>query len=333
LAKCIVCGEQFFFGLKTEFTDSELAKIAGFQSKIQVCKKCSICSVCGKKLKKDYGKELFVGIGPKLFCEKHQNLVRIICSRCGKEKPIIGLFVCPDEIICKDCGKCIICGKNDKEIWRRMVKEENITRLKKGSPIFCQEHKKLVNNLCSRCGKHKLEVVEDEWSGEIICKDCRKCGICGTSNIHSSINFRYGERWAINTDLITERGGLIRCNKHLEIGPVTSAQIAVIKRRDELRELEEWEKNRRDEDKLIRLKKMKKNIESGINIPNSSREHIPVDIRGSVWSRDRGKCRSCGSNKNLHFDHIIPVSKGGATTTENLQVLCKDCNLKKSDHI
>ena len=111
-------------------------------------------------------------------------------------------------------------------------------------------------------------------------------------------------------------------------------QMELIRReREELKELEAWEKEKRSKEKLKRLRKMKKNDEAGVNISDSSRELIPADIRDYVWSRDKGKCLSCGSNKNLHFDHIIPVSKGGATTTENLQVLCKDCNLKKSDHI
>ena len=41
----------------------------------------------------------------------------------------------------------------------------------------------------------------------------------------------------------------------------------------------------------------------------------------------------CGSQKNLEFDHIIPVSKGGANTARNLQLLCQDCNRHKSDKI
>jgi len=63
------------------------------------------------------------------------------------------------------------------------------------------------------------------------------------------------------------------------------------------------------------------------------REPIPQDIMDKVWNRDGGKCVKCGSQENLEFDHIIPFSKGGATTYRNLQLLCKKCNLKKLDNI
>lgn len=52
-----------------------------------------------------------------------------------------------------------------------------------------------------------------------------------------------------------------------------------------------------------------------------------------VWVRDDGKCVECGSREDLEFDHIIPFSKGGANTVDNIQILCKKCNLKKSDKI
>ncbi|MBV8860157.1 MAG: HNH endonuclease, partial [Acidobacteria bacterium] len=52
-----------------------------------------------------------------------------------------------------------------------------------------------------------------------------------------------------------------------------------------------------------------------------------------VYTRDEGKCVRCGSMENLHFDHIIPVSKGGGTSESNIQLLCDYCNLQKSDKI
>lgn len=66
---------------------------------------------------------------------------------------------------------------------------------------------------------------------------------------------------------------------------------------------------------------------------NGGRQTIPSDVANAVWNRDGGRCCICGAREELEFDHIIPVSKGGATTFRNLQLLCKTCNIKKSDNI
>ena len=65
----------------------------------------------------------------------------------------------------------------------------------------------------------------------------------------------------------------------------------------------------------------------------NNRQVVPPDVRDAVWRRDGGHCANCGSNENLEFDHIIPVSKGGATTYRNIQLLCEKCNGAKGDNI
>jgi 5-methylcytosine-specific restriction endonuclease McrA len=59
------------------------------------------------------------------------------------------------------------------------------------------------------------------------------------------------------------------------------------------------------------------------------REPIPRDVRLTVWQRDGGRCVECGSDFELQYDHVIPFSMGGATTAENLQLLCAGCNRAK----
>lgn len=65
----------------------------------------------------------------------------------------------------------------------------------------------------------------------------------------------------------------------------------------------------------------------------NKRPPIPKEVVDVVWRRNGGKCVYCGSTENLQLDHIIPFSKGGATTVENLQLLCQKCNLQKSNKI
>lgn len=66
---------------------------------------------------------------------------------------------------------------------------------------------------------------------------------------------------------------------------------------------------------------------------DTNKRGIPESVRREVWKRDQGKCTKCGSNINLEFDHIIPVSKGGSNTARNIQLLCEKCNRSKSDKI
>lgn len=65
----------------------------------------------------------------------------------------------------------------------------------------------------------------------------------------------------------------------------------------------------------------------------TSRTPIPEAIRSEVWRRDGGRCVQCASKQNLQFDHIIPVSQGGATSVANLQLLCQPCNGAKGKKI
>ncbi|MEY4630035.1 MAG: hypothetical protein RIQ81_155 [Pseudomonadota bacterium] len=57
---------------------------------------------------------------------------------------------------------------------------------------------------------------------------------------------------------------------------------------------------------------------------------IPSHVMQEVFKRDHGRCRQCGANDNLHFDHILPWSKGGTSLmAENIQLLCARHNLQK----
>lgn len=58
---------------------------------------------------------------------------------------------------------------------------------------------------------------------------------------------------------------------------------------------------------------------------------IPSEVRKNVCDHDGGRCQHCGATQNLELDHIIPLSRGGLNTEENLQVLCAPCIRSKGN--
>ena len=67
------------------------------------------------------------------------------------------------------------------------------------------------------------------------------------------------------------------------------------------------------------------------------RGEISDSLRYDILHRDNFACVICGASQRfgvrLHVDHIIPVSKGGKSTPDNLRTLCERCNIGKSNKI
>lgn len=73
----------------------------------------------------------------------------------------------------------------------------------------------------------------------------------------------------------------------------------------------------------------------GARLDDSHRRRlIPSSVKQEVWKRDGGRCVECGASDELHFDHIVPFSRGGTSlSAENVQLLCARHNLEKSAKI
>ena len=93
-----------------------------------------------------------------------------------------------------------------------------------------------------------------------------------------------------------------------------------------------------DRRKVFKFKLVAFEGEEDFSIPVPSqpkpRRIIPTWVKLEVWKRDGGKCIQCASEEDLHFDHIIPWSKGGSSSTpDNIQLLCGKHNIQKHDKI
>ena len=57
------------------------------------------------------------------------------------------------------------------------------------------------------------------------------------------------------------------------------------------------------------------------------------NTKREVYEKQKGVCKNCGKHfkiEEMEADHITPWSKGGHTVIENCQMLCKECNRRKS---
>ena len=68
---------------------------------------------------------------------------------------------------------------------------------------------------------------------------------------------------------------------------------------------------------------------SYVRIPRDT--HRRKITRRAVFARDDWTCQYCGSRSNLTVDHVIPRSKGGPSSWENIVASCAPCNRRKGD--
>jgi hypothetical protein len=92
-----------------------------------------------------------------------------------------------------------------------------------------------------------------------------------------------------------------------------------------------------DRRQVFKFKLLMSEDPATVRVGGPATEHdrvIPSAVKIEVWKRDKGNCVKCGARDNLHFDHIIPYSRGGSSKdAKNIQILCTRHNLEKRDRI
>lgn len=85
-------------------------------------------------------------------------------------------------------------------------------------------------------------------------------------------------------------------------------------------------------DKTVRSPSFEMRLPSVVSLKTYIRpQRQPAFTRFNVFLRDRFTCQYCGSREDLTFDHVVPRSKGGQTTWDNVVAACSPCNLRKGD--
>jgi len=93
---------------------------------------------------------------------------------------------------------------------------------------------------------------------------------------------------------------------------------------------DKWRKRPENRETVLAIRRKSQNT-----IYNTLRKVgiVTNEIRQRIYKRDNESCLACNLTRHLTIDHIVPVSKGGITTDENLQTLCNSCNSKKHNKI
>ena len=85
---------------------------------------------------------------------------------------------------------------------------------------------------------------------------------------------------------------------------------------------------RRREERVRRHEEREQAQGAGVVAEGVSR-YIPASVREAVWKRDAGRCTyvsitggRCRWRRDLQFDHVVPVARGGQATVENLRLRC-----------
>jgi len=67
-----------------------------------------------------------------------------------------------------------------------------------------------------------------------------------------------------------------------------------------------------------------------VKVPRGDRRRLS---RRAVLARDGYRCQYCGSTRHLTLDHVIPRSRGGITSWDNVVTSCAPCNVRKGAHL
>jgi 5-methylcytosine-specific restriction endonuclease McrA len=130
----------------------------------------------------------------------------------------------------------------------------------------------------------------------------------------------------------TSSGRVLVLNASFEpinVCTVRRATVLLLKERAELLEHADWSLHA---ESLTLPRPIVIRLTTYVKVPRDA--HRRKITRRAVFARDRWTCQYCGHERgNLTVDHVIPRSKGGDSTWENIVTSCAPCNRRKGDRL
>lgn len=227
-----------------------------------------------------------------------------VCSTCKEEKPI-GRFSKKKRLKdglngqCKDCQaayyKKFYAERREEQLARtKKYREENPPSPEKHEEIKARDREKWRKNREAHSIKRK-ERYWDESSG-IRKRNIERCRAWVSENI-DRVYEKMRQYYRTNAESVKER-------------------------------VRQYEKN--NPEKTKELSRVKTNRRRA-RLASSGKQYTRHDIK-RLYDLQRGKCANCGCSikGGYHIDHRVPVAKGGDNSPTNIELLCKQCNLKKA---
>jgi len=112
----------------------------------------------------------------------------------------------------------------------------------------------------------------------------------------------------------------------INVCTVRRAAVLLLKEKAELVEHASWELR---SENLSLPRPVVIRLVTYVKVPRDT--HRRKITRRAVFARDRWTCQYCGSRSNLTVDHVVPRSKGGVSSWENIVTSCAPCNRRKGD--
>jgi 5-methylcytosine-specific restriction endonuclease McrA len=115
----------------------------------------------------------------------------------------------------------------------------------------------------------------------------------------------------------------------INVCTVRRAAVLILKNRAEILEEGDWALHA---ESVTLARPVVIRLLAYVRIPRDA--HRRKITRRAVFARDRWTCQYCGHERgNLTVDHVVPRSKGGRSTWDNIVTCCAPCNRRKGDRL